>query len=77
MIDGIELTCIDNGMPLVMMRADMDGLPGFTFADCDRLTGDEVDRVVTWRGRHDIADIGETVAVRIRMFQAKMFAYRV
>ena len=59
------------------LQPDMDGLPGFTFADCDRLTGDEVDRVVTWRGRHDIADIGETVAVRIRMFQAKMFAYRV
>ena len=55
----------------------MDGLPGFTFADCDRLTGDDIDRVVTWRGRQDIAGIGETVAVRIRMFQAKVFAYRV
>ena len=59
------------------LQPDMDGLPGCTFADCDRLTGDEVDRVVTWRGRHDISAIGETVAVRIRMFQAKVFAYRV
>ena len=59
------------------LQPDMNGLPGFTFADCDRLTGDELDQVVTWRGRHDIAGIGETVAVRIRMFQAKVFAYRV
>jgi len=49
---------------------------GFTFADCDRLVGDESDRVVTWNGDSDISLLGETVAIRVRMFQAKLFAYR-
>ncbi len=40
-------------------------------------TGNAVDRLVTWGGPHDISGIGATVAVRIRMFQAKVFACRV
>ena len=49
---------------------------GFTFADCDRLIGDESDRVVTWNGDSDISLLGETVAIRVKMFQTKLFAYR-
>ena len=49
---------------------------GYSFEECDRLTGDEQDRVVTWRGNSDISAVGEMVAVRVRMFQAKLFAYR-
>jgi hypothetical protein len=41
------------------------------------LTGDAIDHVVTWKGQRDISGIGETVAIRIQMFQAKLFAYRV
>ena len=41
------------------------------------LTGDSIDHVVTWKGQRDISGIGETVAIRIQMFQAKLFAYRV
>ena len=55
----------------------VDPLAGFTFAECDRLTGNEADRVVTWNGRSDISGIGEMVAVRLKMFQAKVFAYQV
>ena len=55
---------------------DVDPLEGFTFATCDRLTGDEEDQVVTWRGSSDISSAGEMVAIRIKMFQAKLFAYR-
>ena len=59
------------------LQPDMDGLAGYTFAECDRLTGDHLDQGVSWRGRSDISGIGDTVAIRIRMFQAKVFAYRV
>ena len=59
-----------------MNQADLPPIDGFTFADCDRLTGDESDRVVTWKGRSDLSGIGETAAIRIRMFQAKLFAYK-
>ena len=59
-----------------MNQADLPPIEGFTFAECDRLTGDESDRVVTWKGRSDLSGIGETAAIRIRMFQAKLFAYK-
>ncbi len=58
------------------LNPDAEGAPGFTFADCDRLIGDELDRVVTWRGNRDTSAVGETIAVRVQMFQAKLFAYR-
>ncbi|AWT60363.1 MAG: hypothetical protein DF168_01571 [Candidatus Moanabacter tarae] len=56
---------------------DTDPVPGFSFEDCDRLTGDAEDRVVTWRGNNDISVVGEAVGIRVRMFGAKLFAYRV
>jgi hypothetical protein len=59
------------------MTPDGDAVPGFSFAECDLLTGDAINHVVTWKGRRDISGIGETVAIRIEMFQAKLFAYRV
>ena len=59
------------------MTPDGDPVPGFSFADCDPLTGDAADQVVTWKGQRDISSIGETVSIRIQMYQAKLFAYRV
>ena len=59
------------------LSPDMDGLPGFTFADCDRLTGDSLDEAVSWRGRSDISEIGDSVAIRLKIFRAKVFAYMV
>ena len=50
-------------------------LPGFLFDDCDVLRGDSIDEVVTWRGRSDLSETGDALAIRIRMFQAKVFAY--
>lgn len=58
------------------LNPDAEGAPGFTFADCDDLTGDELNGVVTWRGNRDISTLGETLALRIQLFQAKLFAYR-
>ena len=65
-------------MPRVptMLCPDANPLKGYSFEECDRLTGDEADRVVTWRGSSDISAVGEMAAVRVRMFQAKLFAYR-
>ena len=60
-----------------MFCVDVDPIPGFSFAECDRLQGDEEDQVVSWNSKNDISGVGETVGIRIRMFQAKLFAYRV
>ena len=81
-------------------------ISGFTFDECDRLTGDSLDQVVTWNGSSDLSSISDvimgrtyseeqkamasedyihsprtygdnTVAIRIKMFQAKVFAYMI
>ena len=59
-----------------MQAVDANPLKGFSFEECDRLVGDEEDQVVTWKGDGDISRVGEMAAIRIRMFQAKLFAYR-
>jgi len=51
-------------------------LPGFSFADCDPLSGDALDQTVSWRGKTDLSalkDAGVQV-VRVRMSRAKLFA---
>ena len=59
------------------IHPDVDPVEGLTFEECDLLTGDSVDQTVTWNGNSDLSGVGEMVAVRIRMFQAKVFAYQV
>jgi hypothetical protein len=56
------------------LHPDADGIPGFTFAEADRLTGDSLSQVVTWQGRRDLSEVGETLSLRFQMFQAKLFA---
>ena len=59
------------------IHADVQPVAGFTFADCGRLTGDAEDAPVTWNGRSDISPVGEMVGIRLRLFQATVFAYAV
>ena len=48
-----------------MFHGDVDPLQGFTFEECDRLTGDAADQVVTWerhlRHRRNSGDPAEDV----------------
>lgn len=60
-----------------MQAVDANPLTDYSFEVCDRLVGDEEDRVVTWNGSSDISKVGEMTAIRVRMFQAKLFAYKV
>ncbi len=59
-----------------MQCVDANPLQGYSLADCDLLAGDEEDQVVTWKGGGDISRVGEMAAIRVEMFQAKLFAYR-
>ena len=59
-----------------MQAVDANPLTGFSFDQCDRLVGDEEDQIVTWKGNSDISRVGEMAAIRVKMFQAKLFAYR-
>ncbi len=59
------------------IHPDVDPVAGLTFAESDLLQGDSLDQTVTWNGNSDLSEVGEMLAIRIRMFQAKIFAYRV
>lgn len=59
------------------IHPDANPVPGLTFAESDMLQGDELDRVVTWNGNSDLSGVGEMLAIRLRLFQAKVFAYHV
>jgi hypothetical protein len=59
------------------IHPDIDPVAGLTFEESDLLKGDTLDQVVTWKGNSDLSGAGETVAIRLRIFQAKIFAYLV
>ena len=73
---GIIACELIRGVPS-RIHPDADPIPGYSFAESDLLTGDELSRPVTWRGKSDISGIGGSLAIRLRMFQAKVFAYSV
>ncbi len=52
-------------------------IAGYTLKDCDVVFGDEIERVVTWRGLSDVsALIGKTVRLRFVMSDADLYALR-
>jgi hypothetical protein len=59
------------------IHPDADPIPGFSFAESDLLTGDSLNAPMTWQGKSDLSEIGDTVAIRLKMFQAKLFAFSV
>ena len=57
--------------------ADGKSLPGRSFADCDRIGGDYLDRLVTWHGESDLGHAeGSAVSLRFRMRSAELFSVR-
>ena len=56
-------------------RVHAPGIPGRTFEDCDPITGDHIDKTVTWRGESDLSGwAGKPVRVRFRMRRASIYA---
>ena len=67
----VELIPFVGSMPYPEIPA----LEGYTFADSDILTGDELDHVVTWGGKSNIAALSDTLTLRIEMFKATLFSF--
>jgi 4-oxalomesaconate tautomerase len=60
-IDGVEVTCVDNGMPVVLARADSFGLTGYE--SHEELTGDAalLERVDAFRRKAgELIGLGDT-----------------
>lgn len=58
---------------------DAEGQPiqGFSMADCDNLSGDEIDQVVTWKGSADVSTLADAaVRLRIAVNNADVYSLR-
>ena len=50
-------------------------IEGFSLEEADVLTGDHLDKTVTWKGEGDLSSLkGRTVSIRIYMARAKVFS---
>ena len=49
-------------------------IPGRTFAECDRIIGDQLAHEVAWKGKSTLNHDGKPVILRFRLRQAKLFA---
>ena len=58
---------------------DADGtpIPGYTLDDCPEIIGDEVERLITWKGGADLARLaGKTVRLRFALKDADLYSFR-
>lgn len=52
-------------------------IPGFSITDCPAFWGDEIERVVAWKGGHDVSRLaGRPVRLRFVMKDADLYAIR-
>lgn len=60
-----------------MQDADGKPLPGFTREDADEIIGDEIERIVTWKGSADVSALaGKPVRLRFILKDADLYAIR-
>ena len=59
------------------IHPDAEAIPGFSFEESEILTGDHLNKTVSWNGNSDISKLGDSIAIRIQMFDTKLFAYSI
>lgn len=70
-------TGASGGVRVEIQRADGRPVPGFTLADAVEQVGDEIGRVVSWKGGADVSALaGSTVRLRFVMADADLYALR-
>ena len=62
--------------PLTEPNQKIEVLDRFSMEDCDGMSGDELDWIVTWKGKGDLSALkGKQVAVRFHMARATLFSF--
>jgi hypothetical protein len=52
-------------------------IPGFSLADCPEIVGDEIERIVRWKGSENLNALGgKTIRLRFVMKDADLYALR-
>ena len=71
----LKVEIVDGGLPNRGGAKLPPALKGHSFDECDPLSGDELDAVVSWKGRSDLGALrGRRVHLRFRMARASLFA---
>jgi hypothetical protein len=56
--------------------ADRTPIPGYTLDDCPEIVGDEIERVIAWKGGGDVTRLaGKAVRLRFVMKDADLFSF--
>ena len=71
----VKVELITHIGPKPHLSGSLGAIDGYSFADCDVLQGDELDRVVTWKGNDNVAGLSDSLAIRIEMYKATLFAF--
>jgi hypothetical protein len=73
----LNLACEADGYATVELLDEADQpLPGYAQSDADRLAGDSVSRIATWRGKSDVRSLaGKPVKLRLALRRAKLYAF--
>jgi hypothetical protein len=60
-----------------VQAADGQPLPGFSLAECPEIYGDEIERVVAWKGGKDVSSLaGRAVRLRFVLNDADLYSLR-
>ena len=77
--NGDELTLnvkASGSMRVALLNQAKQELPGFGLGDCDTITSDSVEHVVTWRGKSNVGRYaGSVVRVKFDMQNCKLYAF--
>jgi hypothetical protein len=70
-------TSAAGGIRVEIQDAEGAPIPGFSLADCPEIIGDEIERIVRWKGSEDLGTLaGKTVRLRFAMKDADLYALR-
>ena len=61
-----------------LQNANGKPIPGFTFADCDEIYGDSVDRAITWHDEADVSQFADRpIKLRFVMHDADLYSLQI
>lgn len=73
----LNVECPVAGYVVVELLRNGRPIDGFTFADCDVVEGNHIDKTVTWNGSSDLSALGgQPVEMRFVMRNTKLYAFQ-
>jgi hypothetical protein len=70
-------TSAPGSIRIEIQTADGKPIPGFTLGDCREQIGNEIDRIVAWKGGSDVSALsGQAVRLRFVMKDADLYAFQ-